>query len=256
MHQWWLGACSSQIDFIVMDPEAFVAHLPLCRVLPKLELHAHLNGSIRSSTLLELAAEHSQNGAVSYPELVSIIEKEKRSLPETFKLFGLIRLVTTNHQVVTRITRENNPAVGMTKRSYMEAVMAGFNTDSIAFNRIYVRLILSIDRRETTEAAIETVRLAFDMRQEGCEIVGIDLSGDPAIGQWKTFLPALTLAREMGLPLALHCGEVHNPEEVKSILDFHPERLGHVCCLDDLEWQALLASKIPVCYTILRWKSA
>lgn len=92
----------------------------------------------------------------------------------------------------------------------------------------------------------------------------------------------------MGLPLALHCGEVchlspqvlfwdvschihghlkglrdwhevvawgiqvHNPEEVKSILDFHPERLGHVCCLDDLEWQALLASKIPVCYTILR----
>jgi hypothetical protein len=52
---------------------------------------------------------------------------------------------------------QNNPAVGMTKRSYMEAVMAGFNTDSIAFNRIYVRLILSIDRRETTEAAIETV---------------------------------------------------------------------------------------------------
>jgi hypothetical protein len=46
--------------------------------------------------------------------------------------------------------------------------------------------------------------------------------------------------------------QVHNPEEVKSILDFHPERLGHVCCLDDLEWQALLASKIPVCYTILR----
>jgi hypothetical protein len=52
---------------------------------------------------------------------------------------------------------QNNPAVGMTKRSYMEAVMAGFNTDSIASNRIFVRLILSIDRRETTEAAIETV---------------------------------------------------------------------------------------------------
>jgi hypothetical protein len=28
------------------------------------------------------------------------------------------------------------------------------------------------------------VRLAFDMRQEGSEIVGIDLSGDPAIGEW------------------------------------------------------------------------
>ena len=75
----------------------------------------------------------------------------------------------------------------MSKHSYMEAVVEGlravtavdidfgphkFNTEdslnSIAMNnacdgtkrkKIYVRLLLSIDRRETTEAAIETVRM-------------------------------------------------------------------------------------------------
>jgi hypothetical protein len=35
-----------------------------------------------------------------------LIFVERRSLPETFKLFGLIRILTTDHDVITRITRE------------------------------------------------------------------------------------------------------------------------------------------------------
>jgi hypothetical protein len=69
----------------------------------------------------------------------------------------LLHQSACTHKISDDTIWQNNPVVGMTKRSYMEAVMAGFNTDSIAFNRIYVRLILSIDRQETTEAAIETV---------------------------------------------------------------------------------------------------
>lgn len=30
------------------------------------------------------------------------------------------------------------------------------------------------------------------------------------------------------------------------MLAMRPERLGHVCCLDDYEWEVLLASDIPV----------
>lgn len=37
----------------VLGAEDLVSrHLPLCRAMPKVELHAHLNGSIRASTLL------------------------------------------------------------------------------------------------------------------------------------------------------------------------------------------------------------
>lgn len=38
-------------------------HLPLCRALPKVELHAHLNGSIRASTLL-CAPSHALSHAI------------------------------------------------------------------------------------------------------------------------------------------------------------------------------------------------
>ena len=37
--------------------EPSAALLAFCRRLPKVELHAHLNGSLRESTLLELASE-------------------------------------------------------------------------------------------------------------------------------------------------------------------------------------------------------
>lgn len=66
----------------------------------------------------------------------------------------------------------------MSKRSYMEAVIEGLRSisevdidfvtasdsrklhnvcDGIGRKKIYVRLLLSIDRRETTDSAIETV---------------------------------------------------------------------------------------------------
>lgn len=133
----------------------------------------------------------------------------------------------------------------MSKRSYMEGVVEGLRavravdvdfathnldaripTNSAAMNdachgttrkKIYVRLLLSIDRRETTEAAMETVcqencngwfeyivkpakasnfcfptsfqvKLALEMRDLG--VVGIDLSGNPVVGNWFFLNPS------------------------------------------------------------------
>ncbi|XP_024528011.1 adenosine deaminase-like protein [Selaginella moellendorffii] len=249
-----------------------------CKRLPKIELHAHPNGSIRDSTLLELAQEHDQRGTISsYPNVREIILKEDRSLQECFKLFDVIHVLTTDHSFITRITKEviedfaaenvvylelrttpkSNVLTGMTKRSYVEAVLAGITKANLVLcenhqlhaHGIQVRLLLSIDRRETTDQAIETVKLALEMKSHG--VVGIDLSGNPVTGNWKTFLPALTYARQCGLPVTLHCGEVHNPDEVEEMLAFHPDRLGHACVLQESQWERLHNLRIPVevCFT-------
>ncbi|CAN6690084.1 unnamed protein product [Malus baccata var. baccata] len=189
--------------------------------MPKVELHAHLNGSVRDSTLLELASVLGEKGVIVFSDVEHVIRKNDRSLTEVFRLFDLIHILTTDHKVITRITKEviedfasenvvylelrttpkNNASIGMSKRSYLEAVLEGIKAVTavdVAFRphssdvgsqknsslinhtcsgsarrKIYVRLLLSIDRRETTEAAMETVKLALEMRYFG--VVGIDL---------------------------------------------------------------------------------
>lgn len=115
--------------------------LRFCRQLPKVELHAHLNGSIRDSTIRELAEKQGLS-----PEQLHFLSKSgTRSLPEGFKLFAVIHTITTSHAVITRITREviedcaadnivhlelrttpkARPEHDMTKASYCQAVLAG-----------------------------------------------------------------------------------------------------------------------------------
>lgn len=40
--------------------------------------------------------------------------------------------------------------------------------------------------------------------------------------------------------------QVPNAEEVRAMLAFAPNRVGHVCCLAEPEWQQLLDARIPV----------
>ncbi|XP_021294696.1 adenosine deaminase-like protein [Herrania umbratica] len=253
-----------------------------CVSMPKVELHAHLNGSVRDSTLLELARVLGEKGIIAFSDVETVIMKSDRTLHEVFKLFDLIHILTTDHSTVTRITKEviedfasenvvylelrttpkRNDSIRMSKRSYMEAVMEGLKAVSSVdvdyapaglktntFNgttrkKLYVRFLLSIDRRESTEAAMETVKLALEMRDSG--VVGIDLSGNPIVGSWTTFLPALKYAREQGLCITLHCGEVPNQEEITAMLDFLPHRIGHACCFEKENWRKLKSLKIPV----------
>ncbi|XP_022716078.1 adenosine deaminase-like protein isoform X2 [Durio zibethinus] len=252
-----------------------------CVSMPKVELHAHLNGSVRNSTLLELARVLGERGIIVFSEVENVIMKDDRTLHEVFKLFDLIHILTTDHSTVTRITTEviedfasenvvylelrttpkRNDSIGMSKRSYMEAVMEGLKAVSSVdvdyaptglktntFNgttrkKIYVRFLLSIDRRESTEAAMETVKLALEMRDLG--VIGIDLSGNPIVGNWATFLPALKYAREQGLYLTLHCGEVEicltsniRTETISSIdihhfVDLYKAKHPLILCTDD-----------------------
>ncbi|CAD6222739.1 unnamed protein product [Miscanthus lutarioriparius] len=260
-----------------------------CVALPKVELHAHLNGSVRNSTLLELAKQLGDKGVIVFEDVKDVIMKSDRSLPECFKLFDLFHILTTDHDTVTRVAKEvvedfaaenvvyleirttpkNNEAKGMTKRSYMDAVIKGLKeveaVDVALFDsnfrtnetlnsklldgdakkkKIYVRLLLSIDRRETTSAAMDTVNLAMEMKDQG--VIGIDLSGNPVVGEWETYLPALQHAKNLGIPITIHCGEVANRKEIQAVLDFFPQRLGHVCCLNDVEWEKLKSLMIPV----------
>lgn len=93
---------------------------------------------------------------------------------------------------------------------------------------ILVKLIISISRRESAESAAENVSIAIKYHKLQPDIVcGIDLSGDPTCKSFEDFRNQITRARDAGLKLALHCGEVQNDSEIKSMLEYGMDRLGH-----------------------------
>lgn len=91
------------------------------RQFPKIELHAHLNGSIRESTLFDLAKERDiqlnsdffdtslhqlSNSAVKATQSASIYNKRHRSLSKCFDIFTEIGKVIVDLEAIERITKE------------------------------------------------------------------------------------------------------------------------------------------------------
>ncbi len=85
--------------------------------------------------------------------------------------------------------------------------------------------------------------------------MGLDLSGDPKVGDAREYMPLLLEARDKsGLYLSIHLAEVPNHEETKAVLEMllPTDRVGHGTCIhpdcggtQEL-WELLLERKIPV----------
>uniref|UniRef100_F6ZXC8 N6-Methyl-AMP deaminase n=1 Tax=Monodelphis domestica TaxID=13616 RepID=F6ZXC8_MONDO len=215
--------------------------------LPKVELHAHLNGSISSATMKKLIAKKPD---LKIHDQMTVIDKgKKRTLKECFQVFQLIHQITTSPEDILMVTkdvikefaddgvkylelrstpREEN-TTGMTKKSYVEAVLEGIKQSKQENLDIEVRYLIAIDRRGGPSVAKETVELAkeFSLSSEDT-VLGLDFSGDPSAGNGKDFLEPLLEAKKSGLKLALHLSEIPNQErETQVLLGLPPDRIGH-----------------------------
>uniref|UniRef100_I3JP17 N6-Methyl-AMP deaminase n=1 Tax=Oreochromis niloticus TaxID=8128 RepID=I3JP17_ORENI len=217
------------------------------RELPKVELHAHLNGSVSAQTIEKLISrkphlniEHS---------MTAIGKGQRRTLDECFEVFRVIhKLVDTEEDILMvatdvikefaadgvkylelRSTPREERDTGLTKRSYIETVIKAIQKCKEEGVDIDVRFLVAIDRRNGTEVALETVNLAeeFMLSSDGL-VVGIDLSGDPTVGHGKDLLPALQKAKNSGLKLSLHLSEIPSQlDESDLLLSLPPDRIGH-----------------------------
>ncbi|XP_070150403.1 N6-Methyl-AMP deaminase [Polyergus mexicanus] len=239
-----------------------------CRRLPKMELHAHLNGSLSMNTLQKLYKMQDSNVALCDQAFMNTTNFS--SLSECFKVFDIAHALTITPQAVFIATcdvikefhednviylelRSTPRAVkdSMTKTEYLEAIIKAFETSKSQFPQILVKLLISINRKQGYESARENINLTIEFMKKYPEyIVGIDLSGDPTVSY--SFLELLEMSRKAGLKIAAHCAEVPNEMEIDDILKFKPNRLGHCTCVHpSLQgskqlFDMLLKSKIPV----------
>lgn len=136
----------------------------------------------------------------------------------------------------------------MTKEEYIEAVVKAIKETELD---IVVKLILSIDRRHDGETSRESLKIIIRMKETYPDIIkGVDLCGDPEIGTFDTEL--FTYARNNGMKITVHCGEVQNEKEILKILSFRPDRIGHATFLhpnyggSQTIWDLYNLVKIPV----------
>ncbi|XP_075883494.1 N6-Methyl-AMP deaminase [Nelusetta ayraudi] len=226
-----------------MDSEADAFY----RELPKVELHAHLNGSVSVQTIEKLLVRKPHLNVER--SMTAIGKGQRRTLDECFQVFKVIhQLVDTEEDILMvatdvikefaadgvkylelRSTPREEKNTGLTKKRYVETVLKAIQQCRNEDVDIDVRFLVAIDRRNGAQVAMETVKLAeeFMLSSDGL-VVGIDLSGDPTVGHGKDLLPALQSAKNCGLKLSLHLSEVLSQlEETDLLLDLPPDRIGH-----------------------------
>ncbi|XP_055323946.1 adenosine deaminase-like protein [Sitodiplosis mosellana] len=211
--------------------------------LPKVELHAHINGSLSNETLCKLSqlkygtdAKHTEKyHLLTKMDLIDAFEKfkyahELTDTPEAVALATecVIRDFSDDNVVYVELRSTPRSTMKMTKDEYIMAVIDTILKMKSQLPSILVKLIVSINRRESIESAEENGSLASKYAKLHPNIVcGVDLSGDPASKKFSDFEPILAKARETGLKLALHCGEIDDQDEISAMLKFGMHRLGH-----------------------------
>ncbi|GJQ78504.1 putative deaminase [Trypoxylus dichotomus] len=232
--------------------------------LPKTELHAHLNGSLSAETLKKLGSF--DESIERYQKLNGLLERNSRTLDECFHLFKVAHDVTVNKQAVYTATRDviqdffndnviylelrttPRAEVGMNKREYIEAVVQAIQDNQL---NILVKLLLCIDRRHEISVSKGVLDLIIEMKNKYPHVIkGIDLCGNPNVGIFNAEL--FIKARENGLMLSIHGGEIKNDEEVEEIFKLKPERIGHGTCIhpnfggSEALWNLYKQIKIPI----------
>ena len=244
--------------------------MELCQKLPKVELHAHLNGSLSVETINKLHKLHKSSFPSEDVPNVGDITIDPKSFDDGYAIFKFaqalvdhpdaVKLATTNvlkefadDNVVYLELRSTPRAIDgkMTKKEYVEAIV-----DSIkGQDQVKATLLVSIDRRKSTEEAEENVKLAIELRNIYPDvIVGVDLSGDARVNDLKDYYPYLQMAKENDLKVSLHFAEENNHSEIEFVLNFatfKPDRVGH-CTFVSPDFVKLFADQnIPseICLT-------
>ena len=225
--------------------------------IPKIDLHRHIEGSVRLTTLMDVG----RTGGMTHVEtdylrsLVQIMEDEPYTFENFLSKFSTLRNFFNSPEVIQRITYEAIEDASIDNIKYLELIFTPVAlscsgkyslsevmdwviqaaNDGERDNGVITRLIPSVNRHESLELAEQVIQLAVDRKDKG--IIGVDLAGNEADFPAARFIGAFKEGREAGLAISIHAGEWGGAANVReAIEDFGAARIGHgVRILEDPE---------------------
>src|SRR6478736_1584930 len=215
--------------------------------LPKAHLHLHFTGSMRHSTLLELAA---RDGIVLPDQLVDewpprLSAADEKGWFRFQRLYDVARSVLRTEDDVRRLVREAAEDDVRDGGRWLEIQVdpSGYGarfggitafTDLVldavaqasATTGLGMAVVIAANRTRHPLDARTLARLAGQYAGRG--VVGFGLSNDERRGSTADFAAAFRIARRAGLRALPHAGELAGPANIRvAVEELGADRLGH-----------------------------
>ena len=232
---------------------------------PLIDLHRHLEGSVRLQTILDLSRKHNlplpASDIESLRPHVQITEPQPGVMAFIEKMKWMVG-VLVDYEACYRIASETVADAhsegldylelrfspwfmaephGLDPEGIVEAVAGGAAAGSRETG-LQVNLIGILSRTYGPEAADQELEALLRHRDH---LVALDLAGDEANYPGELFVGHMRRAREAGLHITVHAGEAAGPESIwQAIRELGAERIGHaVRALEDPALMDALASQ-------------
>jgi len=236
----------------------------LVRRLPKVQLHCHLEGTVRAETFRELAQLRGVDSARANGPLAATYAFT--TFREFLLTFAEVCKTLQRPEDYARVARDYVAAAAAQSVRYAEmfispSVWTFFHPDldvhaCVAAMRdvfavegerlgIDVAFICDLTRNFGVERALATARSAVELAQAGLGVIGVGLGGDEANHPPARYAEPFAFARAQGLHTVAHAGEAAGADSVRDAIEvLGAERIGHgVRALEDPAVVALLADR-------------
>jgi adenosine deaminase len=215
------------------------------RVMPKIDLHRHMEGSLRLETLTEVAREHGVDLPTYDIEELRPYVQVTDDLPDFYNFLGkmeLLRRFYSANEAVERVAYEAivdasrdgiqylelrvSPAgKQISPEAVMECVVKA-RQRAMREYPIQVNLLVTVVREFGLAVAGEVLELALAYQDRG--VVGLDLAGHERTHPAAPFAGHFQRARQAGLHLTVHAGEIGGADNVRQAVELlEAERIGH-----------------------------
>src|SRR5437879_165228 len=214
-------------------------------LIPKVELHCHVEGTLRPGTVAQLASKAGRPLPVDDPSQLY----HYRSLDDFLRVFWLVQETLSTPDDWARAAYESlldaaphglryremffTPARHLARGQDLGAIVEGLTAGieaAEASTGIRCRLIADCDRAFGGAAGRELVDLVGELRRAGRaeRVIGIGMDATELGVDLRDYTDAFALARRLGLRRTAHAGEDVGPQNITLALDvLGAERIDH-----------------------------
>ncbi|WP_273504169.1 adenosine deaminase [Fulvimarina manganoxydans] len=209
---------------------------------PLAELHCHIEGAAEPALAFEMAERYgvdlsgyiSDNGYVwsdfsSFLEAYDAVAACFRTEDDYARLAETYLTALANDGAIYSelfVSPDHARSAGLAPGAYIEGLSRGIERARVTCG-IEARMIVVGVRHLGAEAVREAARFAASPRHRTI-VTGFGMAGDERFGLIEDYAPAFDIARDAGLGLTVHSGELCGPDQVcRTLKAIRPDRLGH-----------------------------